>query len=214
MKKTTVVLWDWNGTLLDDRLFTLDCLNDLLKQHGYSQRYGVAAYLELFDFPIEEYYKKAGFDFARHPYPMLAEEFMARYNPGSAVCGPVPGAEATLRTLQGMGLRQVILSATRRDTLQRQVTDRGLQHYFEELIGLGDIYGKSKVQAGIDWMQRTGIDPACAVMIGDTLHDAEVAAAMGARCILVTTGHHSRRKLETAGCPVADDLRQIPDLLE
>ena len=84
---------------------------------------------------------------------------------------------------------------------------------FDELIGLGDIYGKSKVQAGLDWMARTGVDPHTAVMIGDTLHDAEVARALGARCILVTTGHHSRRRLETAGCPVADRLSEIPALL-
>ena len=213
MANTSVILWDWNGTLLDDRAFTLDCLNYLLEKFGYPQRYETAAYLELFDFPIEEYYKKAGFDFARHPYPLLAEVFMARYNPGSAACGPMADAVSTLQTIQGRGVRQVILSATRRDTLVQQVSARGLHGYFEELIGLGDIFGKSKVQAGKDRMARSGLDPATAVMIGDTLHDAEVAAAMGARCILYTGGHHSRRKLETAGCPVVDRLSEIPALL-
>ncbi len=213
MANTSVVLWDWNGTLLDDRAFTLDCLNWLLERYGYPQRYGEAAYLELFGFPIEDYYKKAGFDFARHPYPLLAEDFMARYNPGSAACTPMADASETLAAVQALGARQVILSATRRDTLRLQVAARGLEGWFEELIGLGDIFGKSKVQAGRDWMARAGIDPATAVMIGDTLHDAEAAAAMGARCVLVTTGHQSRRRLETAGCPVVDALSGIPPLL-
>ena len=213
MANTQVVLWDWNGTLLDDRIFTLQCLNALLEQFGYAQRYDTAEYLELFDFPIEEYYIKAGFDFARHPYPMLAERFMAMYNPGSAACVPMEGAVSALEAVHGMGIRQVILSATRRDTLRQQVAARKLTPYFDELLGLGDIFGKSKVQAGRDWMARAGIDPTTAVMIGDTLHDAEVAAAMGARCILVTTGHQSRRRLEAAGCPVVDTLGEIPTLL-
>lgn len=213
MAKTNVVLWDWNGTLLDDRAFTMHCLNALLEAFDYPQRYGTEEYLELFDFPIEDYYKKAGFDFSRHPYPMLAERFMAMYNPGSAACVPMADAVSTLEAVRGMGIRQVILSATRRDTLQQQVAARQLTGYFDELLGLGDIFGKSKVQAGRDWMARTGIDPATAVMIGDTLHDAEVAAAMGARCLLVTTGHQSRRRLEAVGCPVVDTLSEIPALL-
>lgn len=213
MANTSVVLWDWNGTLLDDRDFTLSCLNALLEEFGYPQRYGVDAYLELFDFPIEEYYKKAGFDFARHPYPLLAERFMARYNPGAGRCRPTAAAVETLAAVRGMGVRQVVLSATRQDTLHRQVAEQGLTGFFDELLGLGDIYGKSKVQAGRDWMARAGIDPHTAVMVGDTLHDAEVAAAMGARCVLVTTGHHSRSRLLTAGCPVIDALSQLPALL-
>ena len=57
-------------------------------------------------------------------------------------------------------------------------------------------------------------DPAACVMIGDTQHDAEVAAAIGAKCVLYTGGHQSRALLEAA-CPhVIDDLALLPDLLE
>lgn len=51
-------------------------------------------------------------------------------------------------------------------------------------------------------------------MIGDTQHDAEVAAAIGAKCVLYTGGHQSHALLEAA-CPhVIDDLALLPDLLE
>ena len=91
---------------------------------------------------------------------------------------------------------------------------RGLQGFFTELLGLADIYGVSKVQLGTDYLRRTGIDPAHCVMIGDTQHDAEVAAAIGAKCVLYTRGHQSRALLEAA-CPhVIDDLALLPDLLE
>ena len=213
MAQIQTVLWDWNGTLLDDRDVSLACLNGLLEEFGYPQRYDLATYQEIFGFPIEEYYLRAGFDFTRHPYPMLAQRYMQRYIPGAGGCGPTAGAAETLAALRRQGLRQVILSVSRRDTLIEQVTARGLAGYFDELLGMADIYGKSKVQIGRDWMERAGADPAAAVMLGAPLHAAEGAAALGVRCILFTGGHQSRARLQTALCPLADRLAQIPALL-
>lgn len=72
----------------------------------------------------------------------------------------------------------------------------------------------SKVQVGKAWLDQSGIDPAACVMIGDTQHDAEVAKALGTKCVLYTGGHQSRARLE-AVCPnVIDDLAQLPRLLE
>ena len=110
--------------------------------------------------------------------------------------------------------RAGVLSASRRDYLIEQVAARGLQGYFTELLGLADIYGVSKVQVGKQWLAQSGIAPAACVMVGDTQHDAEVAKALGTKCVLYTGGHQSRARLE-AVCPnVIDDLAQLPQLLE
>lgn len=189
MQANGMIFWDWNGTLMDDVDFTHSCLNWMLETHGYPQRYDLAAYREIFGFPIEEYYIRAGFNFAKHPYAELAE-------------------------LSRRGWRQSVLSASRRDYLIEQVAARGLQGYFTELLGLADIYGVSKVQVGKQWLAQSGIAPAACVMVGDTQHDAEVAKALGTKCVLYTGGHQSRARLE-AVCPnVIDDLAQLPQLLE
>ena len=198
MQANGMIFWDWNGTLMDDLDFTHGCLNWMLETHGYPQRYDLAAYREIFGFPIEEYYIRAGFDFARHPYAELAECFMAHYNAGVDACPPSAHAAETLAELSRRGWRQSVLSASRRDYLIEQVAARGLQGYFTELLGLAE----------------SGIDPAACVMVGDTQHDAEVAAALGTGCVLYTGGHQSRKRLE-AVCPhVIDDLAQLPQLLE
>ncbi len=211
--KIDLVFWDWNGTLLDDARYTLGCLNWLLAHNGYPQQYGLAAYREVFDFPIEDYYARAGFDFARHPFPVLAQQFMDRYNAGVHACGVTPQAVPALHALQAAGKRQVILSASRRDYLIEQVAQRGLNGYFDELLGLSDIYGASKVQLGLDWLRASGLSPARCVMVGDTTHDAAVAAALGTQCILVTTGHQSRARLEAACAAVVDGLDEVAGLL-
>ena len=159
MQPNGMIFWDWNGTLMDDVDFTHSCLNWMLETHGYPQRYDLAAYRELFGFPIEDYYRCAGFDFARHPYPELAARFMEHYNAGVPGCAVTAHAVDTLQTLARMGWQQAVLSASRRDYLIEQVSARGLQGFFTELLGLADIYGVSKVQLGTDYLHRTGIDP-------------------------------------------------------
>lgn len=59
---------------------------------------------------------------------------------------------------------------------------------------------------GLDYLARCGVPAASTLMIGDTLHDAEVARAMGTGCVLVARGHQSRETLLTAGVPVMDTL--------
>ena len=210
----TTIFWDWNGTLLDDLDLSLDILNDILGAFDYPQRFTEDSYREIFGFPIEDYYIRVGFDFARHPYPMLAQCYMDRYNAAVPHCPAMAHAAETLARLQGLGYQQVILSASRRDYLIEQVSARGLKGYFTELLGLSDIYGVSKVQAGLDYLQTSGLNPAACVMVGDTDHDAEVAAAMGIRCILIASGHQNRARLE-AVCPtVLKDITELPAALE
>lgn len=193
MQANGMIFWDWNGTLMDDVDFTHSCLNWMLETHGYPQRYDLAAYREIFGFPIEEYYIRAGFNFAKHPYAELAERFMEYYNAGVDACPPSAHAAETLAELSRQGWRQSVLSASRRDYLIEQVAARGLQGYFTELLGLADIYGVSKVQVGKQWLAQSGIAPAACVMVGDTQHDAEVAKALGTKCVLYTGGHQSAR---------------------
>ena len=84
--KPELILWDWNGTLLDDVALCVDALNRLLERHGYTQRYDLASYREIFGFPIVDYYRRAGFDFAKDSFEDLAESYMADYIPASAAC--------------------------------------------------------------------------------------------------------------------------------
>ncbi len=212
--KTELVLWDWNGTLLDDLSLCVYALNRLLAIHGYPQRYDRAEYLEIFGFPVQDYYRRAGFDFDRHSFALLAKRYMDHYVPASRVCPVSEGGRETLQAVRAMGLRQVVLSASRIETLTQQVEQRGLRGWFDELLGLGDIYAKSKVELGRGWMAAQGLDPARAVMVGDTVHDAEVAAAMGTRCVLYAGGHQARHILEATGLPVIDRLEELPGLLE
>ena len=203
-----LILWDWNGTLLDDVELCENALNRLLQRYGYPQRYDHEQYRAIFGFPVEDYYVRAGFDFTRHSFAELAESYMEDYIPASAACPLMAGAVDALEAFKNAGLRQVILSASPVTTLTRQVEERGVTPYFDRLLGLGDIYAKSKVEVGLAFMRESGIDAEKTVMIGDSVHDFEVAQALGVHCVLQSAGHQPPETRQTTGAPVLLGLRQ------
>ena len=213
MAHITTVIWDWNGTLLDDVALCARLIDTLLTRHGYAPVGSLERYRQVFRFPVRAYYEDVGFDFSRHPFDELAAEYMELYTPQSEACGLVPGALDTVRRLREKGLRQVILSASRTDILRAQVAARGLDGYMDALVGIGDIYAKSKVDAGLCWLRESGTDASRALLVGDSTHDFETAQALRAQCVLFAGGHQPEKTLAATGAPVIGRLADMEKYL-
>ena len=56
MDEITTVVWDWNGTLLDDVELCMESINRLLREHRLPQL-DHERYQRVFQFPIIEYYR-------------------------------------------------------------------------------------------------------------------------------------------------------------
>ena len=75
--------------------------------------------------------------------------------------------------------------------MEYQVEKRGIKAYFNSILGLNNIYAKSKVDNAINYLKNNENSFAQMKFIGDTYHDYEVAKAIGADCILVENGHQN-----------------------
>ena len=205
------ILWDWNGTLLDDLQYGMDVRNRVFPSFQLPVISTIGEYHAQFTFPIRLYYERAGV--TDDIFVAVAHAWMDEYVRGFA---SVPLHRDALETLDRFAkhqLRQVVLSASKLDLLTEQIAQFKIQPYFAAVLGLGDIYAGSKEEIGRQYLQNCGIAPGETCMIGDTLHDAEVAQAMGARCVLVARGHQSRETLMTAGVAVVDTLAEAADLI-
>ena len=198
------VLWDWNGTLLDDLTYAIGVRNRTFPAFGLPRIGSVAEYHRQFTFPVRRYYERAGV--TDETFVAVAHAWMAEYVRGFDTVPLHGDAVETLARFAAAGVRQVVLSATRRDMLESQIARFPIRAYFTDVLGLSDIYARSKEAVGLDYLARCGVPAASTLMIGDTLHDAEVARAMGTGCVLVARGHQSRETLLTAGVPVMDTL--------
>jgi phosphoglycolate phosphatase len=190
----------------------IECANVLLARRGLRQLGSVEEYRKIFCFPITEYYRRLGLDLEAERFDDIAHEWMEQYlifSRESKLCG---GAVQLLDYIKSRGVSQAVLSATERGMLICQLEQYGISGYFDEIVGRGDIRASSKEGVARQWFRRA--KPRSALMIGDTLHDAQVAAAIGARCVLSASGHQSRELLETAGVTVCSGLGQIRELME
>lgn len=203
-----VILWDWNGTLLDDGAYGQGIINGMLRRRGMVEP-SPEEHRELFDFPVIRYYERLGFDYSREPFEVVSQEFVDAYIAGVTVCGLREGTEATLAALQAQGYRQSVLSASRQDYLEHLIGHYGLGLYFAELLGIDSVHAPGKAGRGCEWIRGSGLNPERVLLIGDTVHDAEVAEQMGIQCWLVEGGHHSSNRLAGAGCPLMPDLARV-----
>lgn len=205
------ILWDWNGTLINDRVLTLDIENELFVRRGYPL-VTMETYLDHFTFPVVNYYKWLGV--SEEDFAEMNDLWLNAYRSRCGQCGLHPAALEAARRLHANGHRQVIISASEQELLRRQVAGYPeLDGVFDQVLGLRDSLARSKVQRALEFLEEDGVDPAEAVFLGDTCHDAETAHAIGCRCVLICGGHQSQKVLETAGVPVAEDAMAAIRLL-
>ena len=56
------IIWDWNGTLLNDMELCVHTINEMLQKRNLHEL-SVDEYKEVFSFPVKDYYQKIGFDY-------------------------------------------------------------------------------------------------------------------------------------------------------
>lgn len=202
------IIWDWNGTLLDDADICLASINTMLKARNLPLL-SLESYRDVFTFPVIEYYKKVGFNFSLEPWEPVAMEFINLYLHALPTSGLTVFAVETLEKFKNKGYRQAIISAMQHDELIKSVTNLGIYPYFDFIGGIGDHYGGGKIENARNYLALSGIDPSQTTLIGDTIHDSEVANELQCNCILVATGHQSIPRLRETGRRVIADLSGI-----
>jgi phosphoglycolate phosphatase len=199
------MIWDWNGTLLDDVSLVVDIMGGLLREYGLPAL-DVARYLEIFEFPTRKYYQRLGFGPAHPSFETLAASFMVEYERRVSECSLHAGSREALRRFQERGIANVILTAGQQTSVERQLRHFGLEELVTEVVGSGDHFAGPKDALALDWLHERQFAPRSMAYVGDTVHDFEVANAMRVRCILVPHGHNSLRRLEACGCTIVSGL--------
>jgi phosphoglycolate phosphatase len=137
--------------------------------------------------------------------------FIARYMAMLAQAMPVARARGALLELQRRGIGQSVVSAMEQRLLGQVLERFGLHVYMTHVRGLDHLDASSKVELGLALQRELGLAPHEILLVGDTLHDFEVASAIGCRCLLYARGHQTRARLEQCGAPLIDSLDVVLD---
>jgi phosphoglycolate phosphatase len=207
------VVWDWNGTLLDDLDYCLQIANEIFGERGLAAL-SRERYREIFDFPVRLYYERAGLRLDELEFRALSVDFCARFERQLHGVPLFSRAAALVQSLAVRGTRQLVLSNAEQGSLLRQIERWGLAGVFSGVQGRSDTFATGKVEAGRALLARGGVSLGSSVLIGDTVHDAEVALELGMDCVLIASGHQSAERLSSAGCRVVESLEELAAELE
>ncbi|TXS36157.1 HAD family hydrolase [Streptomyces sp. OR43] len=214
-KHRTHLVWDWNGTLLDDNTAVVGATNAAFAEIGLAP-ITLEQYREMYCIPIPRFYERL---MGRLPTDVEWERmdgvFHRHYTEQREACGLTEGAAELLAQWQLAGRSQSLLSMYGHEHLVPVVRGYGIERHFVRVDGRTGPSGGSKAQhmerhfAALD-----GISPTYTVVIGDAVDDAVAAAHVGAKAVLFTGGSHSRSSLEAAGVPVVDTLAEAAALAQ
>ncbi len=194
IKNYSNIIWDWNGTLVDDVQIVIKAVAPQLEKRNLPIP-TIEQLRNEFSFPVKNYYLKLGFELKKDPYEQLASEFFKSYVQLSTKAPLFPGTKELLQKIKSESKKQAILSASKEDFLHQQVASHGITHFFDHIYGIADDLASSKLSRGIEFFNAVQWDATKTLFIGDTDHDLEVGQALGVDVLLIAQGHQSYERL-------------------
>ncbi len=210
--KYDTVIWDWNGTLLNDIWLCVEIVNKILMNHNTNQL-NEAQYREAFGFPITDYYQRIGIDLEKESFQVLTEKFISGYESKVRNCELHVGVKHVLEKFSENALQQFILTAAHKKSVLELLDYYSIAHFFNDVEGLDNHRAESKVWRGKLLVEENQINRDRTILIGDTIHDAEVAKEIGVDCMIIANGHQSKRRLKNHTSKQTVLLNRIEELL-
>ncbi|MBE9373111.1 HAD family hydrolase [Saccharopolyspora sp. HNM0983] len=211
--RTRHVVWDWNGTLLDDNHAVVAAVNAVCAEFDREQ-VDLQEWRSVFSRPLHQCYERllrrslSDQDWAR-----IDLLYHRAYRDLLHTCGLADGVPTALRGWADAGGSQSLLSMWFHDELVPLVAEMGLHELFDRVDGLRqEIGGGSKAEHLRHHLAQQELDPREVVLIGDVLDDAVAAQRAGAECVLVSTGVMAAESLRDSGFPVVGSVAEALDV--
>ncbi|HEY7271606.1 MAG TPA: HAD hydrolase-like protein [Actinoplanes sp.] len=200
----THLVWDWNGTLLDDLSLVVDATNRAFEAVG-GRSLDSDEHRRTFRRPVAEFYAEIleravdAEEFGR-----LDRIFHDAYRLGLTTTSLAADAMHALRSWSGT---QSLLSMWFHSELVPAIETYGLTGVFTRVDGLRtEVGGDLKAGHLARHLDELGVTGDRAVLIGDSLDDALAAESVGAAAVLYAGGFTHPTRLRASGRPVADTL--------
>jgi len=103
---------------------------------------------------------------------------------------------------------ELMVQKTAREFVNNEVMPE-IDHYFNAIVGIQNDAADGKTDAGLNWLSKVDTPKKEILLIGDTVHDSDVAEQMGVHCVLVDIGHVSRERLLKTGRNVFESLDSL-----
>jgi phosphoglycolate phosphatase len=202
------VIWDWNGTIVDDSNLCVEIVNEILKNYNL-KIVSHDFYLKNFNFPVKNYYKLLGLPVDDFNYKLISEYFIKQYRIRYYNCKLQNGILKILHDFKVRGISQSVLSASNQEDLSNYIDFYNLSEYFSFITGVKDTQANGKQKIAISHFKKINLDRNEVTLIGDTVHDKYVADIVGVSCFLINFGHNSIDSLKICKCSIIESYSEL-----
>ena len=206
------LVWDWNGTLLDDLTLVVTSTNEAFASVG-GRSLDSDEHRRVFRRPVAEFYAEIlqrAVD--QEEFERLDRIFHDAYRLGLTTTSLAADARTAIKLWPGS---QSLLSMWFHDELVPALETYGLAGLFTRVDGLRtEVGGDLKAGHLARHLDQLGVPGAEAVLIGDSLDDAAAAESVGAKVVLYTGGFTHPARLRASGLPVANTLVEAVEIAQ
>ena len=200
------VVWDWNGTLVEDLPIVVESVNAALDAIG-EVSITEDDYRAYFTRPVGQFYERLlERSISADEWDTLDRVFHNQYRDALDRVPLAIDAMEAIDAVRARGWSQSILSMWWEDELLDVVARHGLVDRMALVQGNVNDPGGEKARHLLTHVSTLGLDVGSVVMIGDSIDDAVAAGVVGAACVLYDGGSHHLDDLEDVGVPVSESL--------
>ena len=212
MKEYKVLIWDFNGTLIDDIDAALSSVNDMLIRRSLPV-INFEQYASYVDTPIIKFYEHIFEDLYSMNFDEIAAEFNEGYENHLKDRAVMAHADEVLEYFNDKGKLQTVISATHINKVTKRLAEFGLTDYFDRILAHDNLIAEDKTHLAVKYFAEKGIDPNEAIVIGDCVADFKMAQDIGCDCVLTTQGHQSRLEFAETTAVVIDSLTELMNII-
>lgn len=202
------IIWDWNGTVIDDSWLCVEIINKILDVRNIPL-INQKIYEEKLIFPAKDFYLSIGINFESEPFSKIANEFASEYNSRFHEASLRQVFLNVMREFCSNERTQHLLSLTEQGSLDKAVDYFGLREYFTSVSGLQHNNADNKNLIANELINRYHIDRSKTILIGDTTHDFEVAIQQGINCVVFPSGFQSLKRLRRLDAIVCTNAFEV-----
>lgn len=204
-----LLLWDWNGTILNDVQETVDSYNKMLYNFNKrEEQLTKEEYREHFQSDIRGFYKYLGFTGEEQEFKAAAKMYLDFYKKESMKSPLQKDIPEVLDYFRTKGIQQKIVSASNQKIVTNQVRRFPLGRFIDEVIGCSTIYAENKKKLVEDTLRKAKCQPEECLMVGDTITDGKIATELGLHCCMFTGGHQNESNLPF-NLPKIHDMKEL-----
>ena len=209
MSHHELVVFDWDGTLMDSTHVIAASLRAACADVSVAVPTEADARYVI-GLGLEDTFNHVAPTLDAEGRRRLSERYRFHFLAREGEAALYPGVAEMLADLHGRGRRLAVATGKARRGLERALDQTGLRAWFEATRCADEGFAKPHPDMLLMLLDMTGVDPARAVMVGDTTHDLELAANAGVDAVAVTYGAHPPELLDTR--PAVARCASVPEL--